>query len=88
MQRKEVKMKMEIKELYLSEFTYIDNDKDVTMNIVDICNCRNEVTVAITDDGRISVQKFDLKSSDGRFYFVYGLMLDEIYIDDFAHVEE
>jgi len=84
--KKEVK-KMELKRLYLSEFKYHDGEKDITMNIVDICTVKNEIAVAITDEGKISVRSFDLKIEDGRFFFEYGRMLDMIAVDDFEHPE-
>ena len=75
----------EVKQLYLSEFKYNDGTHEITMNIVDICTERNTITVALTDEGKISVHAFDLKSNDGRFFFEYGLMLDEIELDEFEH---
>ena len=80
---------MKFKKLYLSEFVYHDGAKNITMNIVAVCTMRDEIAIAITEDGRISVQKFELKSDDtGRFYFEYGLMLDEIALDDFEVIKK
>ena len=58
---------------YLSEFSLYDGDRFVTFNIVGIDTERKEITVAVTDRGRISVCTFDLKSDNGRLFFEYGL---------------
>ena len=82
-------MEREFRQLYLSEFKYFDGTKDVTLNIVDVCTIRNEIAIAVTNDGGISVQKFDLKKSDdGRFYFEYGRAREEISVNDFEQVED
>jgi hypothetical protein len=71
---------------YLSEFILYDGDHDITFNIVDIDT--EEITVAITDEGKISVREFELKSNNGRFYFEYGIMLNEINVEDFEKKEK
>jgi hypothetical protein len=76
------------KQLYLSEFQFHDGIRQITFNIVDIDTKKKEITVAITNEGRISVQCFDLKSNNGLLYFEYGVMLDEICVDDFKHVDD
>ena len=82
-------MEKEFRRLYLSEFKYFDGTNDVTLNIVDVCKIRNEIAVAVTNEGKISVQKFDLKKSDdGRFFFEYGLMRKVISVNDFEQVED
>ena len=73
---------------YLSEFSLYDGDHFVTFNIVDINTERQEITVAITNEGRISVCSFDLKVDDGRLFFEYGLYCEKIAVDDFEHIEE
>ena len=75
--------------LYLSEFSYHNGDHNITLNIVGINMDKNEITIAITDEGRISVQCFDLKSNaDGHLFFVYGKMLEKIAVDDFEQVDD
>jgi hypothetical protein len=76
----------ETKKLYLSEFVHYDGVRNITFNLLKIDT--GQITVAITIDGKISVQQFDLKRKiDGRFFFEYGIMLDEIAVDDFEQVE-
>jgi len=78
---------MEHKRYYLSELSYFDGDHFVTFNIVEIDT--EKIIIAITNEGKISVQGFDLKKSDdGRLFFEYGPMLDEIAVDNFEHVDD
>ena len=75
--------------LYLSEFSFFDGIKDITLNIVDVCTVKNEIAIAVTDSGKISVRQFDLKkSNDGRFFFEYGNMCEQIAVDDFQQIED
>lgn len=80
-------MEKEAKRYYLSEFKYHDETHEITFNIVEINFDKFEITIAITDDGKISVQTFDLKLEAGRLFFEYGIMLDKVAVDDFEQVE-
>lgn len=73
---------------YLSEFSYFDGDHFVTFNIVDIDTERKEITVAVSDEGKINVCSYDLMSDDERLYFEYGVMYEQIAVDDFEQFEE
>ena len=73
--------------LYLSEFSYHNGDHDITMNIIDINTVKNEITVAITDEGKHSRYTFDLKSDNSGFFFEYGKMLEKIAVNDFEHID-
>jgi len=76
------------KKYYLSEFQLFDGEEFITFNIVDINTERNEITVAVTDRGKISVITYDLKRDGDRFYFEYGVMCDKIKVDDFEEADE
>jgi hypothetical protein len=76
------------KKYYLSEFQLFDGEEFITFNIVDINTERNEITVAVTDRGKISVITYDLRRDGDRFYFEYGVMCDSINVDDFTEVNE
>ena len=76
------------KKYYLSEFQLFDGEEFITFNIVDINTERNEITVAVTNRGKISVITYALKRNGDRFYFEYGVMCDSINVDDFAEVNE
>ena len=82
--KKKVQRKSEIRKYYLSEFQLYDGEAFVTFNIVAIDTSKNEITVAISNRGRISVTTYDLLTdSDGSLYFEYGVNYEKIRIDDF-----
>ena len=75
---------MEFKKYYLSEFQLYDGEVFITFNIVAIDTSKNEITVAISNRGRISVTTYDLLTdSNGFLYFEYGIDYKKINIDDF-----
>ena len=75
---------MEFRKYYLSEFQLYDGEVYVTFNIVVINTEKNEITVAISNRGRISVTTYDLLTdSNGSFYFEYGVDYEKININDF-----
>ncbi|HIQ65462.1 MAG TPA: hypothetical protein IAB25_00190 [Candidatus Coproplasma stercoravium] len=75
---------IEFRAYYLSEFELYDGEAFITFNIVGIDLDRNEVQVAVTDRGRISVVTYDLlKDKNGRLYFEYGVMFERVYLDEF-----
>ena len=75
---------IEFRAYYLSEFELYDGEAFITFNIVGIDLDRNEVQVAGTDRGRISVVTYDLlKDKNGRLYFEYGVMFERVYLDEF-----
>ena len=74
----------EFRTYYLSEFELYDGEAFITFNIVGIDLDRNEVQVAVTDRGRISVVTYDLLTDkNGRLYFEYGVMFERVYLDEF-----
>ena len=83
---------LEIRNYYIpsvlrrSEFEWFDGDNFVTFNIIDIYADR--ITVAITNEGKISVCEFDLKLDGRRFFFEYGVMQKQIAVDDFEQVKD
>ena len=82
--KKKVEKSMEFKKYYLSEFQFHDGEVFITFNIVSIDTSKNEITVAISNRGRISVTTYDLLTdSNGFLYFEYGIDYEKINIDDF-----
>lgn len=87
----QVQNENEIREcLMFSEFEMSDIDYDVTFNIVDIDFWFETVTVAITDNGKITQDTYRLmKDKNGRFFFEYGRFYEKkVYIDDFRKYED
>ncbi len=76
--------------LLFSEFEMSDIDYDITFNIVDIDFWFETVTVAITDNGKITQDTYELmKDKDGRYYFEFGRFYEKkVYIDDFYKIED
>ena len=82
--QKKIEKSMEFKKYYLSEFQFHDGEVFITFNIVAIDTSKNEITVAISNRGRISVTTYDLLTdSNGFLYFEYGIDYEKINIDDF-----
>ena len=82
--QKKIEKSMEFKKYYLSEFQLYDGELYVTFNIVAIDTSKNEITVAVSNRGRISVTTYDLLTdSNGFLYFEYGIVYKKINIDDF-----
>lgn len=82
---KEVSLAYEFKRYYLAEFEFFDGDEFITFNIVGIDVAKNEITVAVTDRGKISVITYELmEDDDGDLYFEYGVMFKKNYVDDFT----
>ncbi|MBO5357575.1 MAG: hypothetical protein J6A95_07375 [Clostridia bacterium] len=82
--QKKFEKSMEFKKYYLSEFQLYDGEVFITFNIVAINTDKNEITVAISNRGRISVTTYDLLTdSNGFLYFEYGIDYEKINIDDF-----
>ena len=75
---------IEFRAYYLSEFELYDGKVFITFNIVGIDLDRNEVQIAVTSRGRISVVAYDLLTDkNGRLYFEYGVMFERVYLDEF-----
>ncbi|GHV00739.1 hypothetical protein FACS1894211_08790 [Clostridia bacterium] len=73
---------------YLSEFKLYDTDHFVTFNIVYIDTGKNEITVAVTNEGKISVCSFGLRQDEEGWYFEYGRTFERIAVDGFEKIEE
>ena len=74
--------------LYLQEFAIYDGESWITFNIVDINEMKNEISVAVTNRGRISVVIYDLYKDENGYYFEYGCEYTKININDFKEIKE
>lgn len=77
---------MEFKEYYLREFQLYDGECDITFNLVGIDFIKEEITVAVSNRGRISVVSYDLLKNDNGYYFEYGIDFEKIHLNDFEEV--
>ena len=74
--------------LYLQEFAIYDGESWITFNIVDINEMKKEISVAVTNRGRISVVTYDLYKDENGYYFEYGCEYTKININDFKEIKE
>ena len=65
----------------MAEYQYFDGETYITFNIVFATD--NEVQIAVTNRGKISVLTYDLYEDENGEYFEYGCMYEKIYIEDF-----
>ena len=74
---------------YLKEFQYFDGYTEIIFNIVDINFDKMTITLAITNQGKISVIEYDLKrDKENNLYFEYGCQYEKIAVDDFENIED
>ncbi len=74
---------------YLQEFHYFDGDHKIIFNIVAIDFNRKEITVAISNQGKITQQTFALKGEEDELYFEYGIFDEnKILVDEFETITE
>ena len=71
--------------LYMKEFECFDGENFVTFNIVDLKE--ETITVAVTNQGKISYLDYDLMKDEKGLYFEYGRTYARININDFEEVE-
>ena len=81
--KKKVQRKSEIRKYYLSEFQLYNGEAFVTFNIIAIDTSKNEITVAVSNRGRISVTTYDLLTDNNGFFFEYGVDYEKINVSDF-----
>ena len=80
---------MENQNYYLKEFQYFDGYTEIIFNIVDINFDKMTITLAITNQGKISVIEYDLKrDKENNLYFEYGCQYEKITVDDFENIED
>ena len=80
---------MENQNYYLKEFQYFDGYTEIIFNIVDINFDKMTITLAITNQGKISVIEYDLKrDKENNLYFEYGYQNEKIAVDDFETIND
>lgn len=77
----------QIKKMYLREFELYDGEAFITFNIVDVNTAKSEITLAVTNRGRISILTYDLLNDSTGPYFEYGCSYEKIRIEDFEEME-
>ncbi len=67
----------------MAEYQHFDGETFITFDIVSVNERTNEVQVAVTNRGKISVITYDLCTDENGEYFEYGCNYEKIYLDDF-----
>lgn len=71
------------------EYEYFNGENYIIFDIIEVNEDKNQVTVAISNEGKIVEETFDLlKDKENRQYFEYGLYIDKIYVDEFIYMED
>lgn len=73
------------------EYDYFDGDHFITFDIIEVDEDDGKITLAITNQGRITQDTFDLFEDDeideeltnDIRYFEFGLYADKIYLNQF-----
>ena len=69
------------------ENDYFDGEEFITFNVVSYNPPHKEITLAVTNRGKISHITYDLfEDRFGRLYFEYGNAANRIYLRDFTEV--
>ena len=67
------------------EYDYYHSDHFVTFDVIEINDEEETITLAISNQGKISQDTFPLfEDKDGQQYFEYGPCFEKIYIDEFV----
>ena len=74
---------------FMKEYRHFDGDHSITFNLLEVNTDNNTVTVAISNQGKITQETFVLQKLNNRFYFEYGIFGEnKIFVDEFEQVEE
>ncbi len=74
---------------FMSEFQLYDTDHYITFNIIGIDFERRKITVNISNQGKMSVQTYELKGEKNALYFEYGIFDEnKILVDEFETITE
>lgn len=74
-------------ENYMKEYQHFDGDHSITFNLIEVNTDNCTVTVAISNQGKLTQETVELREENGQLYFEYGVMNEKIFIDDFENVE-
>ncbi|MBE5734340.1 MAG: hypothetical protein E7347_04760 [Clostridiales bacterium] len=72
----------------MKEFVMYEDWDKITFDIVKLNEETQQVYVAITKQGRISLIAYPLLEDKNGLYFEYGPFYKKIYIDDFEEVND
>ena len=74
---------------YMHEYHHFDGDHTVIFNIIEVNEQRREITLAVSDQGRLTQTAYDLKGDMNDPYFEYGIFGEcKIPVNEFEKIEE
>ena len=79
---------MKEKNMYLHELEIYDGEAFIVFNIISLSMKKGEITLALTNRGKISVVTYDLRSDEKGLYFEYGCEYAKLRIKDFKEAIE
>ncbi len=66
------------------QYDFYDGECFITFDVIEVNFDRNEITIAVTNRGRISVLAYDLLTDkQDNVYFEYGVGFEKIYLNEF-----
>ena len=68
---------------YLHELEIYDGEAFIVFNIISLSMKKGEITLALTNRGKITVVTYDLRSDEKGLYFEYGCEYEKIRINEF-----
>lgn len=71
---------------YIKEYRHFNGDYNVIFNLIEVNTDNDTVTVIVNNLGKITQRTFELKEENGWLYFEYGVMNEQIFIDDFVRI--
>ena len=74
---------MKEKNMYLHELEIYDGEAFIIFNIISLSMKKGEITLALTNRGKITVVTYDLRSDEKGLYFEYGCEYEKLRIKDF-----
>lgn len=66
------------------QYDYFNGENFVGFDIIAVDEDRNEITLIVSNQGKITMQSFDLLSDkSGNVFYEYGPSFERIYLRDF-----
>ena len=71
---------------FMQEYELYDGEAFITFNVWEINEDKNEISVVVTNRGKITMVTYSLLEDNKGLYFEYGPDYTKIYINDFKEV--
>ena len=71
----------------MQEYELYDGESFITFNVWEINEAKNEISVVVTNRGKITMVTYSLLEDNKGLYFEYGPDYTKIYINDFMEVK-